>query len=335
MTDVLVTTERQIVHGAKRSDLDTDLVRRHIKGAVDGRGYTGPTDPDEYLARHRCLRETDHGVVPTVLGILAFSPDPERWLDQSGIDIAQFSSNSPNSTQRTFNVQLRGPLSDLINRAVDILWARSDHRIVLDKGTERIEDHAYDRVVLRELTVNALCHRDWGIEGAIVRIQIFPDYTEWITPGGLPPSVTVNNLRTAQLARNPSLAQILSHAGFVDRFGLGIDTVLDILEAAGSPPPFLQDVGDGDSRQFTFRVWKKPLADAADAAPLRPIKLSRRQNRIVDLLARQGLRSAGEIADELREPRRNIQRDLQVLAQEGIVVSNGVSVATRYRLANR
>lgn len=330
MTDVL-TTERQLVHGAKRSNLDTDLVRRHIKGAVEVRGYTGPTDPDEYLLWHRCLRETDQGVVPTVLGILAFSPDPERWLDQSGIDIAQFSSNSPNSTQRTFNVQLRGPLSDLINRAVDILWARSDHRIVLDKGTERIEEHAYDRVVLRELTVNALCHRDWAIEGAIVRIQLFPDWAEWITPGGLPPSVTVKNLRTAQMARNPSLAQILYHAGFVDRFGLGIDTVLDILEAAGSPPPFLQDVGEGDSRQFTFRVHKKPLV-AADAAPQRSIKLTRRQNRIVELLGRQGLLSATEIADGLREPRRNIQRDLQVLAQHEVVVSTGVSVATRYRL---
>jgi predicted HTH transcriptional regulator len=62
--------------------------------------------------------------------------------------------------------------------------------------------------------------------GAIVRIQVLPDYTEWITPGDVPPRATVVNLRSTEVARSPSLAQILYHTRFVDQFGTGIDIVL-------------------------------------------------------------------------------------------------------------
>jgi len=41
-------------------------------------------------------------------------------------------------------------------------------------------------VALRELTVNAVAHRDWSYSGAYIRIQMFPDCIEWISPGGFP-----------------------------------------------------------------------------------------------------------------------------------------------------
>ena len=41
-------------------------------------------------------------------------------------------------------------------------------------------------MALRELTVNAVAHRDWSYCGAYIRIQMFPDCIEWISPGGFP-----------------------------------------------------------------------------------------------------------------------------------------------------
>lgn len=107
----------------------------------------------------------------------------------------------------------------------------------------RIEEHAYPDVVLRELTVNALCHRDWSQDGSRVRIQMLPNCIEWISPGSLPPGVTLQNLRTAQVSRNRALAQMLFHAGYVEEFGIGIDTVFDTLRDAKHDPPWLQDDG--------------------------------------------------------------------------------------------
>jgi ATP-dependent DNA helicase RecG len=232
--------ERRPVYGARLEDIDLDLVRRHIRTAIDKRGYDGPTEPIDYLTRYHCLTRDGDNLVPTVVGILAFAPEPDRWLDTAGIDIAQFSGAQTHSTALLFSRQVRGPIVEMITRAVDLLWTRSEHRYHL-RGSERIEEHAYNLTVIRELTVNALCHRSWDLAGAMARIEMHPDCMRWITPGGLPPGVTVENIRVAQVSRNPALAQILYHAGLVEKFGMGIDTVLDILSTWGCDPPTYGD----------------------------------------------------------------------------------------------
>jgi predicted HTH transcriptional regulator len=214
----------------------------------------------------------------------------------------------------------------MITRAVDLLWTRSEHRYRL-QGAERIEEHAYNLTVIRELTVNALCHRSWDLAGSMARIEMHPDCVRWVTPGGLPPGVTVETLRVAQVSRNPALAQILHHAGQVEKFGMGVDTVLDILSTWGCDPPIYRD----DRTFFTFQVSAKPLGDPASTAQARD--LTPRQERILEEIGRRRAASSAEIADTLGEARRNVQRDLQTLLKAGLVHVDGPTVRSRYRLA--
>lgn len=320
--------ERRPVYGARLDDIDLDLVRRHIRTAIEKRGYDGPVEPVDYLTRYHCLHRDGDELTPTVVGVLAFTNEPDRWLDTAGIDIAQFSGPHTHSTALLFSRQMRGPIVDMITRAVDLLWTRSEHRYHL-RGAERIEDHAYNLTVIRELTVNALCHRSWDLAGSMARIEMHPDSIRWVTPGGLPPGVTVENIRVAQVSRNPALAQILQHAGQVEKFGMGVDTVLDILSTWGCDPPNYRD----DTNFFTFQVWAKPLDDPA-AAPA-ATDLTPRQERILEEIGRRRAASSAEIADAVGEARRNVQRDLQVLLKAGLVNVDGPTARSRYRLARK
>lgn len=320
--------ERRPVYGARLEDLDIDLVRRHIRTAIEKRDYHGPTEPIDYLKRYHCLTEEGETLIPTVVGVLAFTPEPDRWLDTAGIDIAQFSGVQTSSTALLFSRQVRGPIVAMINRAVDLLWTRSEHRYRLE-GAERIEEHAYNLTVIRELTVNALCHRSWDLAGAMARIEMHPDAMRWVTPGGLPPGVTVENLRIAQVSRNPALAQILYHAGLVEKFGMGIDTVLDILATWGCDPPTYND----DRSFFTFQVWARPLDDVMARAE--ELDLTPRQQRILEAIGQRRAATSGEIAEAIGEARRNVQRDLGVLVKEGLLSVDGSTTRSRYRLARK
>jgi ATP-dependent DNA helicase RecG len=324
MSDYANLTDRQPVPGARFTDLDLNQVQRHIAVAKERGRYDGPVEPLEYLRLHHGVVDIDGAPVPTIAGVLVFAPAPERFLS-SGIDIAQFTGPTPRSTGLRFMEQVRGPLAVAIDRTVQILWIRSEHGYRLE-GAQRIEEHAYPEVVLRELTVNALCHRDWSQDGSRVRIQMLPNCIEWISPGSLPPGVTLQNLRTAQVSRNRVLAQMLFHAGYVEEFGIGIDTVFDTLRDAKHEPPWLQD----DGHFFTFRVLGKPIDAGATAPSLPPV--DKRKASIIAMIEQQGPLTVSELQAQLSISRRTLQRNLQELVEQGYLHSTGATNNLRYYL---
>jgi predicted HTH transcriptional regulator len=311
--------------GATMDDLSLNLVREHLQVTIERREYSGPTDPIEYLIQHSAVAEgPDGALTPTLVGILAFAREPDRWITASGIDVAQFSGDQPNSTDLIFSKQMRGNLDTLIERSVELLWARSEHRYRLE-GAERIEEHAYPLVVLRELTVNAIAHRDWSQHGSRVRIQMFPDRIEWLSPGGLPPGVTVETLREEQVNRNPALAQILYQAGKVESFGMGIDTVEDTLRAWGSRPLQVQDNG----RRVLFCVYGRILAAPRETTPR--AALTDRATTILTLIDQRGPMSVSELEEALQVSRRTLQYDLRKLVDGGVLMVSGATNNRRYQ----
>jgi len=240
ISDPGATIERQPIPAVHLDDLNLNQLRDHIATAIELRGYDGPTDPLEYLRRYGCVVESELEVlVPTLVGVLAFTAEPDRWLGAAGIDIASFKGRRPNSGDITFHKEVRGNIFQQIDRAVDLLWAITEHGYRIDVA-QRVEQHAYPMAVIREATINALCHRHWGYTGSLVRIQKFRDRIEWVSPGGLPLGVTIENLRTAQVSRNRDLAQILYHSGYVERFGMGLIRFLTRwLRLAVSRPHFM------------------------------------------------------------------------------------------------
>lgn len=291
------------------------VVHRHITTAIERGRYEGSPDPHGYLHQFAGVIQQGPITTPTLAGLLMFATEPERWMTACGVDIAQFSTPDPHPTNLIFSTQVRGTITEVIERTIDLIWARSEHRYRIE-GSERIEEHAYSQNVLRELTVNALCHRDWDMSGSFVRIQMFPAYIEWISPGGLPAGVTPENLRDAQISRNPSLAQFLYHSGRIEKFGMGIDMVLDILHTWGCDPPEFRN----DPHFFSFRVWGKRLR----AAPARALpQLSERQLRILGEIERRKVCTVAELAATLNQHARTVQRELKVLQEHNLIQDNG------------
>lgn len=321
MVDVVSPAERELVAEARLDDLNLNVVREHIETAVTRRGYEGPTDTTAYLLRHHAImRQDDDTFTPTLTGVVAFARDPERWIHASGVDFAQFRSTQSHSTSLDFSRQIRGSLMSLIDQTVEVLWTRSEHRYHID-GTERVEEHAYPLVVLRELSANAIAHRDWQYRGTRVRIQMFPDRIEWISPGGLPPGVTAERLREEQALRNPALAQILYQSGKIESFGMGIDTVEDTLRAWGCKPMVVHN----SSRHVTFTVFAKSLV----VSTARPTA-DDREATILRLIAQRGPLGIAEMLQYLEVSRRTLQYDLGKMVERGVLVVTGLTNNRRY-----
>ncbi|GAC1548764.1 MAG: hypothetical protein NVS2B7_24740 [Herpetosiphon sp.] len=165
---------------------------------------------------------------------------------------------------------------------------------VPDGSFQRVEMHEYPEIVIRELCVNMLAHRDYSINASASRVMLFKNRIEWASPGGLPPGVTVDNLLNEQNSRNPLILSILYESGFVEAFGQGLDTVVTVLQAEGLSPPTFQDTG---STFIVTAFGRGPDAFASDLYA----QLSDPQRKIVDLLRSRGQASPQEIRDILHE----------------------------------
>jgi ATP-dependent DNA helicase RecG len=194
-------------------------------------------------------------------------------------------------------------------------------------GARRIELHEYPQAVIRELTVNMLAHRDYTMAGAASRVLLLSNRIEWSSPGGLPPGVTEANLLSMRNARNPGLLSILYDAGFVEGYGMGLVTVVSVLDSEGLEPPQFRDLIGG---AFMVTVFGRPLTQRERGSY---IELSESQRRIVRVLNTRPEVSLSDIRDALPDrSKRTIQDDITGLIDAGIVERHGQTKATRYRL---
>ncbi len=251
------------IQGCTLDALDMDLVERHLQRARAVSAVNALT----YLQQRQAVIERDGVLVPTLGGILCFGRDPQRWLPHTGIALTRYSGHAPNSQQVIDIRDLRGPLFTLIDQAEEYMWSQSTHGFRLDSGPRRIPLDQYPRTVLRELIVNAVAHRDYRVSGSRVKIELFRNEIEWSSPGGLPPSVTVENILKAQYTRNPVIVSFLFDAGYIEQRGMGLDTVVAVLEQEGLPLPQMEDTG----ASFLIRISGHGSVDRLHGA--RPVLL--------------------------------------------------------------
>jgi predicted HTH transcriptional regulator len=275
----------------------------------------------------------------TVAGVLAFTATPDMWVESSGVDIAIYDtdprrlSNGLQAVPSPIHAQVspvRGPIFHVIDRTVEIL--RNKCAVTSLEGARLVTRLDTPLNVLRELTANGVVHRDLTFLGELVRIQVFPSAIEWISPGRLPPEkfpddvpVTLELLLRAQYARNPRLAMFLFHAGYIEKFGFGLDDVVATLEAEGREPPSFHN----DTHSFRVRVVRNRVQEPE--APIRDTPEGRAQ-RILALFAETPTWAPQAIEARLGIPRTTLFIDLRRLTKEGRI---RVSGATRNRVYTR
>ena len=78
--------------------------------------------------------------------------------------------------------------------------------------------------VVREAVLNAVSHRDYRHSGSVF-VRQYPRRIEIVSPGGLPPGITPENILRQQNPRNRRIAEVLGKCGLVERAGQGFDLI--------------------------------------------------------------------------------------------------------------
>jgi ATP-dependent DNA helicase RecG len=88
--------------------------------------------------------------------------------------------------------------------------------------------------VFRELIVNACVHRNYSIVGSRIRILMYNERLEFISPGRLPNPVTVEKLKSGvSYAANPVIVKFMDNLRYLDRLGRGFPMIYREMKKLG------------------------------------------------------------------------------------------------------
>ncbi len=191
---------------------------------------------EQRLAACRMIVSADNPT-PTVLGILVLGRNPTNWLPGACIQFLRIDGIQWSDDVADEEL-IDGPLAQMLRRIDDKLAAHN--RIAVDYKSDSIERRIslYPQVALQQLVRNAIMHRVYEGTNTPVRVYWFNDRIEILNPGGPFGIVTVANFGKPGYTdyRNPNLADAMRVLGFVQRFGVGIQTAQAALKKNGNPP---------------------------------------------------------------------------------------------------
>jgi predicted HTH transcriptional regulator len=312
--------------------IDVTKVEAHIARAVERGRYHGPTNPIEYLKQKRCLVVEGEASLATPAGILCFGHQPQEIFPRAVVDLVHYHGVDAVSFEvMHLEKDVGGTIFDQIARIEAYLWTNTHHGMTMaNTSAQRIELHEYPRVVIRELVVNMVAHRDYANALSASRALLFRNRIEWLNPGGLPAGVTIKDILAAQAARNPVILSVLYESGYVEAIGQGIDTVVTVLSREGMAPPRFDDTGSF----FHVTVFGKPPERFYDNEIYG--QLNERQRRILSFIRTQRDVSPGDVVGlfDNTVTTRSVQRDIKVLADANLITVSGTGRGrgVRYRI---
>lgn len=174
--------------------------------------------------------------VPTILGMLVLGLSPRDWAPGAYIQFLRIAG-----TELTDPIQdedpIDGPLGQMLRHIDDKIDSHNRSEVDIKSADREIRTMPYPWVALQQLIRNAVMHRTYENTNAPVRVYWFDDRIEIFNPGGPFGTVTRENFGRPGITdyRNPNLADAMRVMGFVQRFGIGIQTARMELKRNGNP----------------------------------------------------------------------------------------------------
>jgi len=218
--------ELRVENNSKLDDIDFSLIKQYAEKLQIG--VDKDTKPKEYLnfLETKNIIQDSH---PTRFGLLCFSFNPEKYLgnkaviqvsDDSGIDVL---AGDRGKNKNIFE----GDLLKIITLSIDWIAKNiSTERVVLEGGEQK-EKPIIPIQILREIVVNAICHRDYDTDQKIF-LKIGKDKISIENPGLLNYRIYKHNFIFPGKTQhpNPNIAKYLFKNASAEGEGKGFSLLL-------------------------------------------------------------------------------------------------------------
>ena len=231
-----------------------------------------------------------------------------------GLDIVKFGEDISIIQKRiTFE---NTSVLDIYEKALSVFRDYYQYEVIQGADRKRVEK--IPEASFREAIANALIHRVWDVDSQI-RVSMFDDRIEVVSPGGLPSGITEDEYLSGKLSvlRNGNLANVFYRLGFVEIFGTGITRIKQIYSEASVKPSF--EVSE-NATQIVLPIYEENA------------NLTEDEKVVYKLLSKNMLKSMSEIAPYISFGKSKTTKLLKDMEQKGVITIEGKGKGTKYRI---
>jgi ATP-dependent DNA helicase RecG len=242
----LVHADQTVVSNTTLSDLDMDYFSDFF-----AKRFNTPLS-EEKIPLEQIIQNMNLGKdgALNVSGTLLFAKQPYSKLPVFIVKAGAFPSETLATETYLDSKDITGKLEDVFFKTVNFIIDNIHHQ-QQGQNVNSLGIPEIPKITIEELVANALIHREYFIS-APIRVFVFTNRVEIISPGHLPNNLTVENIKAGNSnVRNPILAsfanQILPYRGF----GGGI------IRALGAYP-HIDLIDDREGNQFKAIIRRLP-----------------------------------------------------------------------------
>ncbi len=290
--------------------------------------YLDKTDED-LLDSLGMTREDNDGIQPTTTGLLFIGND--RALRELPYYQVKYIHYFSDGTYRPY--EYKGNIVEVAEACFNQLKAEIKQKeFVFGLFREYVED--YSEIVIRELLINALAHRDISRQ-QIIEIRKYDDggYLEIESPGTFPDGVTVDNYLRKTNPRNPNIMDILREIGLAEKAGSGFDKIFTDLLKKGKALPIPEETETSVIFRIMAEVTTEKLIELSllyENRTGRALKLD--QLFVLSAIVKRGKVTLSEIAETPNISQYRLQTILDNLQELEFIESTGKTSGLAYIL---
>ena len=287
----------------------------------------------ELLDAVSAVKKKNGSYLPTLLGLLLFGSrlTYRRELPTVKIDYIRVAGHQwiDDAEERfTHTIDLRGPLLQVVDRAVATIMDDLPKGFHLPEGQIQAETPTLPAKAIREAVVNAVMHRSYR-EHRPTQIIRYANRLE-ITNSGY--SLKNEDLigQPGSELRNPHLSEIFFETNTAERKGSGMRTMRKLMRDFGYSPPTFES--SRENNNFTIRFLLQHFLTQSDLAWLEciPHELSQHQKVALVFVREQGAVDNKSLRQLTDCDVLNASKELRKLRDYNLLKQKGGGRATYY-----
>lgn len=326
--------EDSIAEGCTLEDLNEDLLNEY-KETV---GFKG-NDLNKLLFARGFAKRIDGEYKITVAGALMFSDYPTVYVPSAKLRFIRYDGHTAETGTRMNVIKqemIEAPIPILIEKARDVIQSQLREFTALESDTGKFTMvPEYPKFAWQEGIVNAITHRAYNIHGDDIKVFMYDDRLEIVSPGRFPSIVNVRNIKEVRYSRNPKIARALTEIGWVRELGEGVKRIYEEMHLF-----FLDDPVYEEKHQSVVLTLKNNIVmrkirrheHINSKISGQWVELTLNQQVALEMAYNQGRVKTMELAQKLKMTRPPAKKILDTLEEKGLLrrVANSVNDPNQY-----